>query len=736
MEIYIHVPFCKQKCHYCGFYSEPLGVALHHNQKSEEDNIHHSVSQETSISLGLENNEQSVLLPSDIGINLFSAQKKKSHQTIHEELIRNIIQGKFEGENVQGLAENFVRHSAGSAQIYEQNPIITHRRAKKKKVEQKEKLLNSSKAFGTHPVGVQSLADILKSRKTTHITEKQKQKIKGTTLGDALLSKEQAHNLRKSFGLPDLDLPEDTDKNEAENNTSSQNLQEDGLIKKTSTQKVASLAALLMPSAHEKQSFSVSKNIEQNRLETKAQPHFSQNTLQSVKSLIAGDSKGFVDMETANNYVRIAKSGENIHQEEIQSMSVPRALPESFIDKNALVDNAYYQLWKKTLLSEIKIYARNYKKEYTNEAVTSIFFGGGTPSYIPVRDINMILRTIIRNFPVTRKAEITLEANPESITLEKARAYLHSGINRVSLGVQSLQDTNLQTLGRAHSAISAIKAFHILREARFNNISIDLMWGLPNQKNRNWRADIKEAINLAPEHISCYGLSIDDDTYFSELEEQGELVLPEEKEQALMYRSCVDLLEEAGYLQYEISNFAKMGYSCQHNMGYWQGENYLGFGPSAASTVYGIRQTHARSLVDWAKDVQFGHVRSDNFFHNFQSAIEHRQDDQNQENLHMSSLLQNNQVPYFTKEILSKQETVLECIMLRLRTTKGLSFEEYKKLTNRSFMSDHKSLIQTLIQKNLVRVKNGNLSLSSSGMLISNSILELFFERTKKILQK
>ena len=189
-----------------------------------------------------------------------------------------------------------------------------------------------------------------------------------------------------------------------------------------------------------------------------------------------------------------------------------------------------------------------------------------------------------------------------------------------------------------------------------------------------------------------------------------------------MYKTASDLLENAGYLQYEISNFSKIGHQCRHNLGYWQGNDYMGLGPSAASTIKGIRRTHARSIIEWAHDIQNNSLLQDL-------------------RLHAKNTPDNKQTEHpkskgnFNKEILSQQDKILELIMLRLRTSKGIPLSEYKELTGRSFMNDHRNIIQTLSKHNLLRASKGHVFLTPNGMLVSNSIIERFFDNTKDILK-
>lgn len=363
-----------------------------------------------------------------------------------------------------------------------------------------------------------------------------------------------------------------------------------------------------------------------------------------------------------------------------------------------------YELWKKHVHAEITLLA----KYYDDMPITSIFFGGGTPSLIPIKDMESIFNAILKNFSVLRTAEITLEANPESVTREKAKAYMQMGFNRVSLGVQSLQNENLLLMGRVHTAQNTMHAFNALREAHCNNINLDFIWGLPNQKIRSWLQDIREAIELDPEHLSCYGLSIEKNSPFDVMQQEGFLNLPDDKLQANMYKECVVRLESAGYMQYEISNFAQIGYQCQHNCGYWENKDFLGIGPAASGTFENYRRTHSPNVEEWAQDVANGALEADLRHDTCKNA-------------------------HFQSEHLSMQEQICELIMLRLRTVTGLPLTAYYELCNRSFLDDHHALLQLLQKHQLLRIKNQHVYLTPNGMLVSTSILERFFQCQKEL---
>lgn len=349
-----------------------------------------------------------------------------------------------------------------------------------------------------------------------------------------------------------------------------------------------------------------------------------------------------------------------------------------------------------TLLMELALHADT----LGGTDVQSVFFGGGTPSLLPPRIVGVILERLGRYFHLGDKTEITLEANPESLRgPQVVPDLLAAGINRLSIGIQSLDEAMLRTLGRPHKAQDSLNAVFAAREAGCANISMDLMWGLPGQSVRQWLQTLKDAVRIAPDHISAYGLTLEPGTPL-ELEcEEGRLVLPPERDQNIMFMEGAAFLEANGYLHYEISNFARMGFQCRHNLGYWEGVDYLGLGPSATSAIAGHRWTNPASQRAWDNKVRSGALKQE-------------------------------------PEVLTPVVRVLELIMLRLRTARGLRLRAYRDLTGRDFLRDHQRLIQALHENGLIRIRNGYLRLTRSGMLVSNAIIANLFERTETMLAR
>ncbi len=322
--------------------------------------------------------------------------------------------------------------------------------------------------------------------------------------------------------------------------------------------------------------------------------------------------------------------------------------------------------------------------------VTSIYLGGGTPTLLSLSTLAWIIDLAAARFSLDHDLEFTIEANPETI-LDKSytKALKTLGVNRLSLGVQTLDHETLIKLGRGHTPDQALRAAGIVREAGLGNLGLDLIWGLPGQTPESWLADLRTLVRLNPEHISCYGLALEPGTPLACKVKANEIRLPRDDDQARMYVQGADYLESEGLLQYEVSNFARKGWVCAHNTGYWQGEEFLGLGPSAVSTIDGLRRKNPSSVEDYA-------LLGGNFF----------------EGLDV--------------EEIRGQKLIRERVMLALRTTRGLSFSDYHDLTGKDFCAGFDALIKALTENNLARVDNDYFSLTRNGMLVSNSIIERF----------
>lgn len=232
----------------------------------------------------------------------------------------------------------------------------------------------------------------------------------------------------------------------------------------------------------------------------------------------------------------------------------------------------------------------------------TIYFGGGTPSILNCAQLEKVLNAIIGNFDISPNAEITIEANPGTVTKEKAKDFKTIGFNRVSLGAQSFCDKELSLLGRIHTADDTKNCYELLRNAGFENISLDLMYAIPGQNMLSLSSSASQLLNLAPEHISCYGLKIEEGTPFEKMLERDEITEKSDDEYADMYAFICNTLKEAGYSQYELSNFAKKGFESRHNTKYWLGDDYVGLGAAAASKLGSKRFTHCADIEDYMKN--------------------------------------------------------------------------------------------------------------------------------------
>ena len=249
------------------------------------------------------------------------------------------------------------------------------------------------------------------------------------------------------------------------------------------------------------------------------------------------------------------------------------------------------------------------RKDYLEgEDIETIYLGGGTPSQLFREELEEIFNHIYKVYPVREDAEITLEANPDDLTPEYVAMLRQLPINRISMGIQTFQEETLKLLHRRHTATQAIEAFRRCREAGFQNISIDLMYGLPGETLETWKEDLQQAIALRPEHISAYHLIYEEDTVLWKLREQHQVEEADEDLSVSLFSTLIEQLSEAGYQHYEISNFCLPGLHSRHNSSYWTGKKYLGCGPSAHSFNGVSRQWNVASLDDYLKGVEGGQL--------------------------------------------------------------------------------------------------------------------------------
>ena len=333
------------------------------------------------------------------------------------------------------------------------------------------------------------------------------------------------------------------------------------------------------------------------------------------------------------------------------------------------------------LLKEIR--AAEHTEDYE---IVSVFIGGGTPSALKAEAIASIMRTLQEQFFFCEDAEVTIEANPGTVDLEKLTIYRNVGINRLSLGLQSTDAEELKLLGRIHSYEEFLKSYEWAREAGFSNINIDLMFAIPGQTGEAWRQHLYQVAELNPEHISAYSLIIEEGTPFAE----QNLDLPDEDTEYQMYEDTAEILERYGYRQYEISNYAKQGYMCRHNAGYWQRLEYLGFGLGASSLYGGMRFSNTHQMQEYLK--------------------ESRNPDQIRKDV----------------TVLSRNEQIEEFMFLGLRMTEGISEKKFEENFDVRLMDIYGDILQKYEETGFVEHIETKWRLTRKGIHVSNHILADF----------
>ncbi|QSX07090.1 radical SAM family heme chaperone HemW [Sedimentibacter sp. zth1] len=341
-----------------------------------------------------------------------------------------------------------------------------------------------------------------------------------------------------------------------------------------------------------------------------------------------------------------------------------------------------------SLLYELK----SYKEVTKGYIVDSIFIGGGTPSYLRPDYIGLILDEIRNNFVLSEDVEISMEANPNSITLEKAKLYKKYGLNRMSVGIQSLDNKILKLIGRLHTSDEAINAIKILKKAGFTNINADVIFNIPGQNVENIIDTLSKIIDQDVNHISFYSLKLEQGTPMYRMEERGEISLAEDEEERAMYYAGRDFMEKNNYFQYEISNFSKKGFECRHNIKYWIGEEYIGFGPFSHSCF---------------KDKRYNNISDIRLYcDNIKNPTKFR---------HLN-------------EVLNIDSKIFEYIMLRLRMNKGFTLVDFKGKFNLDFEELYQDKIEKLVSLKLLIFQNGSVCLTKKGMDVSNYVFEEFLE--------
>lgn len=355
------------------------------------------------------------------------------------------------------------------------------------------------------------------------------------------------------------------------------------------------------------------------------------------------------------------------------------------------VDESVRRHYVNKVIEEIEQKAEN----YSAYGVTSIFLGGGTPSILSGTQIAEIMESLQKNFCIEKDAEITIECNPGTLTQQKLMAYKKAGINRLSMGLQSASNHELKKLGRIHSFEEFLHNYDLVRKCGFDNVNVDIMSALPGQTVADWEYTLREVLKLRPEHISAYSLIIEEGTPFyqkyeadEQRREEGEepLILPSEETERAMYQLTGELLRQKGYEQYEISNYAKKGKECRHNIGYWTRKNYLGLGLGSASLIENVRFSNTSDLQEYLNG-------------NFEPQ---------------------------GKEVLERKEQMEEFMFLGLRMRKGISRKDFLENFNVEMEAVYGEVIKKMVAQGLLKQREGQIFLTEEGISVSNYVMSEF----------
>jgi len=370
------------------------------------------------------------------------------------------------------------------------------------------------------------------------------------------------------------------------------------------------------------------------------------------------------------------------------------------VGKDSHTINEKMQRYCTALIHEIDAFFSSEKYRQGGYMVSTVFIGGGTPSLLP----GELIVELLSHIPKTDGIEITIEANPGTLDRNKLAAYQKAGINRLSMGVQSFDDDLLNRLGRIHTCKEFQESYTLARAAGFKNMNLDLMSGLPGQTDSQWRDTLAQAVRLQPEHISAYSLIVEPGTPFFEKYHSHPELLPTEDETADMYEYTGQFLKEHGYQQYEISNYAKPGRECKHNLGYWYRTSYIGFGLGASSL---FQETRFSNTEDWEIYMKQWEKQGTPFFSGKQNI-----------------LVQN---PYHREvQHLSVKEQMTEFMILGLRCRRGVSRQVFLKQFGIDVDSIYGDIIHQYKSMGFLMEQDGWLCLADKAVLVSNAILQDF----------
>lgn len=355
-----------------------------------------------------------------------------------------------------------------------------------------------------------------------------------------------------------------------------------------------------------------------------------------------------------------------------------------YCDFNSYSDkNEYILDYIKHVNNELKMYSKIVSKY----KIKTIFIGGGTPSSIKASYIYEILKNIYKNFNVSDIIEVSIELNPKTVDDEKLKTYKEIGINRISIGCQSLQDKILKSIGRVHTSSDFHKTYELIIKHGFSNINVDLMFGLPEQSTNDVLSTLSDITSLEVNHISLYSLIIEEGTKFYNWYNNSKIKLPEEDEERNMYHQSIDYLKDQGYNHYEISNFAKSGFECEHNLFYWQLKPYIGIGLGAHSNIGGKRF--------W----NYGDFES--YFVNIRDGM----------------------LPISGEEVINTEMEMAEFLILGLRLIKGISKKEFYQRFNISVDDVYGEVLKTHRESGLLYIDEEYIKFTSKGLDLANLVL-------------
>ncbi|EHK2399268.1 TPA: oxygen-independent coproporphyrinogen III oxidase [Clostridium perfringens] len=331
----------------------------------------------------------------------------------------------------------------------------------------------------------------------------------------------------------------------------------------------------------------------------------------------------------------------------------------------------------------------NLREKHNNLEINTIFIGGGTPSVLESNELECLLKEIAK-LNMAKDIEYSMECNPGNLTEEKLEVMKKYGVNRISMGLQAKQDNLLKGLGRIHNYKTFKENFLLAKKVGFNNINVDLMFGLPNQSLNEWEETLREIISLEPAHISAYSLIIEEGTTFYNLYENDKLKLPTEEEERKMYHLAKEILEENGFNQYEISNYAKEGKECRHNLAYWNMDNWIGVGSASASYINGKRIKNISSVEEYINSI-------------------------NEKREAVEEIINN-----------SKNDNMEEFMFMGLRKINGIDENEFKNRFSMNINDVYGEILNKYIDEGLLIRGSGRIFLSEKGIEISNIIMADF----------